>query len=280
MKKYFGSLAAVCLLFAGLGFAAPSAATAQDHANGATMPPNVLVIMREYLKPGKSGSVHEKSESAFVQAFGQAKEQTHYLAMNALSGKSRALFFLGYDNFAEWGQDNEAMMKNSALAGAVDSAMQSDGELLSSYDSGVFTLNKDLSLRPMTVVGRIHYFEVDAFVVRPGKDRQFEELSKMYRDAYQKIPNVKWVAYEGRYGSNANLYLFITPMTSIAEIDQERIGDKQFTTDMAMDQMKKMEDMETETVVSHKTNLFAVSPKMSYPRDTWKQADPEFWGQK
>jgi hypothetical protein len=200
MKKYFGSLAAVCLLFAGLGFAAPSAATAQDHANGATMPPNVLVIMREYLKPGKSGSVHEKSESAFVQAFGQAKEQTHYLAMNALSGKSRALFFLGYDNFAEWGQDNEAMMKNSALAGAVDSAMQSDGELLSSYDSGVFTLNKDLSLRPMTVVGRIHYFEVDAFVVRPGKDRQFEELSKMYRDAYQKIPNVKWVAYEGRYG--------------------------------------------------------------------------------
>jgi hypothetical protein len=32
-------------------------------------PPNVLVIQREFLKPGKGGMAHERSEAAFVRAF-------------------------------------------------------------------------------------------------------------------------------------------------------------------------------------------------------------------
>src|SRR5712664_3428914 len=52
-------------------------------------------------KPGKSGAAHERTESAFVQAMKRAKWPTHYLAVESLSGKSRALFLTGYDSFAE-----------------------------------------------------------------------------------------------------------------------------------------------------------------------------------
>ncbi len=101
-KKQFGSMIVLCLI-AGIGFTAASiTATAQEQASGATPPPKVLVIMREFLKPGKAGAAHQKTESAFVQAFTAAQWPEHYIAMNSLSGRPRTLFFLGYDSFADW----------------------------------------------------------------------------------------------------------------------------------------------------------------------------------
>ena len=63
MKKIIGLSAALCLLFLGSAIA-----SAQQAADETMTPPKVLVINREYLKPGKSGSLHEKTESAFVRA--------------------------------------------------------------------------------------------------------------------------------------------------------------------------------------------------------------------
>ena len=71
---------ASCLLGATLLSAGLSLAVAQEAPEGTTPPPKVLVIDREFTKPGKSGAVHEKSESAFVQAFARAKWPTHYFA--------------------------------------------------------------------------------------------------------------------------------------------------------------------------------------------------------
>lgn len=68
MKKITGLLLGAYLLVGGLGVA-----VAQE-----TPPPKVLSILREFVKPGKSGAVHERSESAFVQAMTRAKWPTHY----------------------------------------------------------------------------------------------------------------------------------------------------------------------------------------------------------
>ena len=59
-------------------------AVAQDNPMG-HMPPKVLIVTREYTKPGKSGSAHEKTESSFVQAMKKAKWPTHYLGVESLS---------------------------------------------------------------------------------------------------------------------------------------------------------------------------------------------------
>src|SRR5450755_3391404 len=91
MKRFAGSMLA--LLAVGMS----GMAVGQDKPMG-EMPPKVLTIMREYTKPGKAGSQHEKSESLFVQAVTRAKWPTHYLAVESVSGKSRALFLTGYDS--------------------------------------------------------------------------------------------------------------------------------------------------------------------------------------
>jgi hypothetical protein len=66
---------------------AASMAAAQE----TTPPPKVLSIIREFVKPGKSGAAHEKAESAFVQAMTRAKWPTHYLAVSSITGKPSRL---------------------------------------------------------------------------------------------------------------------------------------------------------------------------------------------
>jgi hypothetical protein len=111
-------------------------------------PPKVLEIEREFIKPGKAGSLHDKSESHFVADMAAAKWPTHYIALNSLSGKLRALYLTGYDSFASVGDDNKNFDKNAALSAELDKDSQADGELLDGIDQFVFTFDEDLSYRP------------------------------------------------------------------------------------------------------------------------------------
>jgi hypothetical protein len=113
MKRITGLLLGTCVLVGGLGIAA---------SQETTPPPKVLSIQREFIKPGKAGALHEKFESAFVQAMTRAKWPTHYLAVNALSGKPRALFLTGYDSFEAWEKDYMAVQKNATLGSGWRSA--------------------------------------------------------------------------------------------------------------------------------------------------------------
>src|SRR5207249_8173796 len=126
-------------------------ADAQDNTPEKSMatrpPPKVLTIFHEFLKPGKNGTTHEKTESAFVQAFSRAKWPTHYLAVDSVSGKPRSLFLTGYDSFEAWEKDSRATQKNATLEAALDRAGLADGELLSEADGGAFAYREDYSLR-------------------------------------------------------------------------------------------------------------------------------------
>src|ERR1700722_8594928 len=102
--------------------------------------PNILVIQREYLKPGKSGSLHAKTESAFVNAMKAAKWPTHYTGMDSISGPSRSIFLTAYDSMEAWQKDSDAGDKNVTFSSALDKASIADGELLSSYDQSVWHL--------------------------------------------------------------------------------------------------------------------------------------------
>ena len=138
MKKLTGILLGVSFFVGGIGIMA-----AQD----TTPPPKVLVLYREFLKPGKNGMTHEKSESAFVQAVAKAKWPEHYFAVDSLSGRPRSLFLFPYDSFDAWEKDATATQKNTALETTLDRAAVADGELLSDMDATVLVYREDQSLR-------------------------------------------------------------------------------------------------------------------------------------
>src|SRR5579863_9607604 len=169
MKPIASGMLGAMLLCGGL-----SLATAQEMA-GTMPPPKVLVVDREFLKPGKGGGAHEKTESAFVQAFARAKWPTRYLAMNSVSGKNRTLFFIGYDSFEAWEKDNLAQQNNPALSAALDRAGLNDGDLLSEADASVLVYNEEQSLRAPVDIAHMRYFEISLYRVRAGHRHEWNE---------------------------------------------------------------------------------------------------------
>src|SRR3974377_1689325 len=150
----------------GLSLAAigTSIAAAQD---ATATPPKIIQIAREWLKPGRSGMVHDKSEAAFVAAMNKGKLQGHYVALNSLTGKSRALYITRYPSFAVWEADNKIVEKNTALAADLDRASVSDGELLDGIDQAVYTYDEALSYHPHPDVSHARYSKITIFHCPP-----------------------------------------------------------------------------------------------------------------
>lgn len=274
MKRLTGLLLGSMFLFGGLSMVA-----AQDNSEGAMPPPKVLVIYREFLKPGRAGTVHEKSERVFVDAFAKAKWPTHYIAADSQSGKPRSLFLLGYDSFDAWEKDNKAIAKNAALSAAFDRASMTDGDLQSDADAGIFTFSDEYSLRSSVDIAHMRYFEISQYQVRVGHHKDWDDALKLVKEAYDKVPGAHWATYEKEFGSGST-YIVFTPLKSASEIDQESDQHKQFVAAMGEEGMAKLRELEAAGIESTQTNLFMFNPRMSYPRDEWIKADPDFWKSK
>jgi len=273
MKKFAWGVLTLGALFCGLLVAAAQDTPSSMH------PPKVLVVMREFLKPGKAGVTHEKTESLFVQAFQKAKYPTHYLGMESLSGKSRAIFLTGYDSFEAWEKDSMDVEKNAALTAAISHASEVDGQLLDETDQSVFFYRDDLSLRAEKGdVAHARYFDIYLVHAKPGMGEEAEKALKMGTEAIAKAnPDAQWAAYMSAYGSTDGTYVFITLRKSLAEADADMAHYKDFMTAIGEEGMKKLDETWAHSIESSETQLFSVNPKMSYVGDDMIKADPDFW---
>jgi hypothetical protein len=258
-KKMYGSLLVVCLLF---GIASVTAA--QEKA-GMMGPPKVLTVIREVLKPGKGGATHEKTERAFIQAMTVANSPEHYIALDSLTGVSRSLFFTGYDSFAQWEERQMADQKNATLSAALDRAAEADGELLQSYESGVYVLREDQSSNPGDLA-HMRYFEISVYRIKPGHDADWETIVKMVKPALnQANPEDHWA------------FAVMRTLKSAAEIDRSFASDPKFAAAMGEDGMKKLGELSAAAIESSESNLFMINPRISYVGPEMIKADPDFW---
>jgi hypothetical protein len=273
-------------LFSGCALLLPLAAVLSPVLKAQTAPddgpPNVLVIHREYLKPGKGGLMHERSESAFVHALTEAKSPSHYFALDSLSGPSRSLFLFSYASFADWEKQTAATSSNKALDAKLDQASLMDGDLLSGYDAGVMVLRPDLSLNKGSIDGA-RYFEITAFVVKPGHSHDFEELAKIYIDTFRKIdPQAHWDTFEVMYGSpvptaaGGEVFLIFNLMKSLGETDKSLQNSDKFSSELGASGMQKVSELTAASIQLSTTNLFAINPRESNPPSEWIKKDP-FW---
>lgn len=259
-----------------LAFACCTIVSAQDQSTASI--PQVLQITREFSKPGKAGAVHEKAESAFVQALARAKSPTHYMAVTSLSGKQRSLFLTRFDSFEAWEKDNEAVAKNASLTASLDRAGYNDGDLLDSLDQGVFYYRDSMSLRPMTDISKMRYLDVMVFKIRGGKTREWQELVNLAKEGYGKgDPQAHWGTFELIYGGEAGTYMVLTARKSLAEVDRGFSIEKDVMSAIGEANGKRMDELFASCVESLQTQLFAFNPAMSYPAEEWIKSDPDFW---
>jgi hypothetical protein len=238
----------------------------------------ILVISREFTKPGKDGPAHQVVEGAYPPALAAGKILNHYYAAVSMSGAPRVLFFHGFDSYAEWAQSQIGAPNNPSVAGILARTNAADGDLLASKDYSVWTKRDDLSLNPGFRVGaRVEV--IIQYVVRPGHAQEFEDLAKLYAEGYKSVPGMHWGTYEETYGSPGNAFLVIITHKSAAELDAEDDNDKHFADTLGPEGLKKLALLEASCLESKQANLFYIDPKMSYPAERMQAADPEFWKQ-
>jgi hypothetical protein len=229
-----------------------------------TPPPKVLVITREFLKPGKTGAAHEKAESLYIEALNRAKSSVRYIGAESLSGKPRALFFSGYPSLAAWQEAEAAERSDPALAAAIARAALADGELLESTDRSVWLFDADNSLQPAFDLARVRYFEIEIFYVRPGHN-EWLEISTFLKAAYSKsMPNHRYALYSNLYGQPEGSMLVITPLESAAEIDAFMAAASKFLEAAGGEAgLKHIFDLEAASVSSSEMNLLKINPRLS-----------------
>ena len=255
-----------------------SLAAAQD-ATSTSAVPHILQITREYTKPYKGGAEHDKTESAFVTANREAKFPANYVGMNSLSGKARSLYFTRYSSFAEWEKDNALMAKNTSFAAEVERASLADGELLEEVDSAVYALDDELSFHIHNDLQNHRFYQVFAFHVRPGHEKEWREVVKMVKDAHEKAGDgAHWGMYRLVYGGEGGTYVALSGDPSMSVIDDGFMGQKKYMEAMGGEEgMAKLDALFGAAVDTSHSEIFAVNPKQSYVSDDWIKANAAFW---
>jgi hypothetical protein len=254
---------------------AGGAATLRAQDQGA-LPPKVLVIDREIVKYGKD-TAHAKNEAGFARAEAAAKSPDRYLAATTMSGPSEALFFVGFDSYADWqkAREYDNQPKVQALTGPI---FEKDGEFVSDGGQMVATFNQKWSYRPEMNIAEMRYFELETIHRLPGHDKEWEDLIALYQATAVKA-NVDEhdIFYEVHYGAENGTILIFTPRKSLADLDAAMGAGEAFDNALGPDGQKKWSELAAATIASDSSQLLAFSPSMSYAPEEWIKSDPDFW---
>ena len=266
-----------CLCFVAGLFLALAGSPAARAQTQAAQPPNILNIETVNLKPYQSGP-YDKVASEYPALSEQLKDPTHVLAMEALTGTPRAIYLSGYDSFEALQKSEEWLIGDAATDAKFDAQDAREAPYISEVHHTLWHYRPDLSNNVTGAdIPHSHYWEVMIFHMRSGHAEQFEELTKLYRDANLKIgQNTPWSAYEGMMGVT-DAYLVLVPMTSLKDEDTALAHKKQFGAALGDEGKRRINKLSEENVTSVEDNLWMVNPEWSYVEKSWIESDPQYW---
>jgi hypothetical protein len=245
--------------------------------SGAMPPPALIQVFQEEVKPGR-GAAHAASEQAWAKLAARGKSTDYYLGMTSMTGPNEAWFLSGYASYAELEAKQKEMDRNPALKEDLDKAASADGELLNGTRSFIASLRKDLSYGPDVEIGKMRYFRVRTFRLKQGQNDVFEAGFKTALATYAKIKLAgSFACFTVTAGAPGPTYVLVRPMKSLAELDAFETSDKAFKEALGEEGAKAMTQRFGEAVQSVQNQLFAFSPKMSYPWPGAVASDPEYW---
>jgi hypothetical protein len=278
MNIRFALSAAVCCLVAGVAFC--SARTHGQDQPAIRPPQKYLYVSNESIKPRMVDSVIE-TESSKAQAARESNSPIHYLGMTSFTGAQRALFFAGFDSFADMRKERGQETSDPKLQAAIKADNTAEAAMLSVFTGSIYKFRDDLSLNAALDISQERFFDITLFHIRSGHDQDWEHLVKLYAKAYSSIPNSHWAMFEKLFGEDSDkTFILVTPIKSLAEEDQFMIDGDSLPKTVGEDQLQLMREMGSETVESSESDLFVISPQISYVPDAWITASPDFWGKK
>jgi hypothetical protein len=241
-------------------------------------PPAVIQIAREAIKEGKTAA-HRKVEQDYPNAFRKNKFPFHYLALSSESGPGEVLFLQAFPSFAAM-EEADKLTGKASLKTELELLEARDGELRSESRNVTTVFRKDLSYMPANPIpiGKLRYVMIDTYRVKLGQNESMLAGAKMLLGGYQKINlPLTILCYQVVAGAPNGVYLFLIGMDSLKEMDALGTQDKALADAVGADALSRLNKGEGDVFQTMESNLYSVSPEMSYVTKEDEDVDPAFW---
>jgi hypothetical protein len=276
--KLIGSFLTVLLL---LPYVSASSEQERKAANPAAAPPNLLVLVRQEIQPGRS-SERQKLESALSRACDRLDAPNFWIALQSLTGSREALSFDPFDSFEHmqqahsgWKQFYAGHPDLAQTQGEIDSLVANERTIVAVRRDDLGYLAESIDLSEARFV---RLLEVRLF---PGHEGDFAESIKLWSEAHTKIKaNLPWVVYQVNEGTPAPAFLIVLPMSELKDNDDLlSLKESMLETTEEGGTAERLKQIAREAYVSTESNLYVISPEMSHVPREFSLGDSEFWRQ-
>jgi len=268
-----------CLRLAGcLMFAAVCLASLSDAQQAQPAAPSILQIYRDPVKPAKMAE-YTRIEGEAALACARAGTWP-YLTLQSTTGPQTEVWYLeGFDSYAALEHSGEAFSRNAALEAELNRLMDAKANLVGDARVVLAHHREDLSSNSSLVQPRARFFTVTMVTIRPGHEREFEEIHRTLKAVRQRAGAVDNRAiYQVVSGMHRNVYLIFSAHRTVqdAGIALDPAEDD-YSIDVDESTRNRLDEDTRDAVESSETWMFSVSPAMSNPAGEWIADDPEFW---
>lgn len=240
-------------------------------------PPALLQIYRDPVKPAKMPE-YSRIEGEAAQARARASTWP-YLAIQSITGPQEVWFISGFDSYAALERSAEPFARNAMLTAELNRLLEAKTSLVADPRAVYAHYREDLSSNAGLVQPHTRFFTVTIVTVRPGHEREYEEVHRTLKSARQRAGTAdNRVVYQIVSGMPRNVYLIFSAHRSLqnAGIALDPAVDD-YAADVDDSTRSRLDEYTRVSAVSSETWLFSVSPAMSNPAGEWIADDPEFW---
>ena len=139
----------------------------------------------------------------------------------------------------------------------------------------------ELSHGAFPALGKMRYYEITTFRIRPGHQDAWMAATKAYKAATARsAPNAGWRTYAVVAGAPDGTYLVFSSVGGFAEFDRMMAEGEAAMKGATPEEMGVLGKFMKESVLNVSTNRYRLDPGQSYVNAETKAMDPAFWAKK
>ncbi|HLK32666.1 MAG TPA: hypothetical protein VKT29_06220 [Terriglobales bacterium] len=224
--------------------------------------------------------IFAKTVGEFRDAAATSAPDSYWIVGSPMTGDTSTFSFVTFqDSMAGVEKFASSMDKAGQAVMAKDANFEQES---AESDGGsrlnIAKYNEELSFRPEAVsLADTQYWMSEVFELRPGCGHDFDVAVKTVMALHKKAgDNQHWLTYNIMSGPSLPAVLFVVPMKSLAEQDEEpTAASKELFQSPPVQAM--LSSMSKECVMHVSTAYFRVEPSLSRPMPALVTANPSFW---
>jgi hypothetical protein len=229
-------------------------------------PPKVLLISRQFIKPGRKTEVFKIERDSVLQQ--KRLQSPHsYWVLSSVSGRDDLWWLNGWDSYADVEKEMATVAQIPGLLEqwAANPALKAD--MVTDPREMYARFREDLSYGERSE--KPSYFLITTVTVRPGFRTEFVELRKLIRRAQDSARVADNAAvYEVESGASDGTFIIFSSAASLEDAGAlAQLHAREFETVLSVQARTQFRALSTSAILSSETALFTVSSELSMQPD-------------